>query len=146
MCFNRCCAEVELIKILKARYFRFLDTKQWMQWRNLFADDAVIGPLETGNPHSVKVNQSADEFVDAVSRSLADVTTVHHGHMPEIEIISDMNANGVWAMEDFLEYPAGAPIRRLHGYGYYHETYSRVEEGWKIQSMQITRIRVDLKR
>lgn len=33
--------EIEAIKQLKARYCRFLDTKQWDDWRALFTDDFV---------------------------------------------------------------------------------------------------------
>jgi 3-phenylpropionate/cinnamic acid dioxygenase small subunit len=32
-------ADIEQIRQLKARYFRFLDTKQWEAWRGLFTDD-----------------------------------------------------------------------------------------------------------
>lgn len=31
--------EIEAIKRLKARYCRYLDTKDWQAWRSLFADD-----------------------------------------------------------------------------------------------------------
>ena len=30
--------EIEQIKQTKARYFRFLDTKQWTDWRTCFTD------------------------------------------------------------------------------------------------------------
>jgi 3-phenylpropionate/cinnamic acid dioxygenase small subunit len=33
--------DVEQIKELKARYFRFFDTKQWDRWRGLFTDDCT---------------------------------------------------------------------------------------------------------
>ena len=33
--------EIEAIKQLKARYCRYLDTKQWDDWRTLFTDDFV---------------------------------------------------------------------------------------------------------
>ena len=35
---------------------------------------------------------------------LQDVVTVHHGHMPEIELTSPTTARGIWAMEDMLRY------------------------------------------
>jgi len=31
--------ELEQIKRTKARYFRFLDTKQWADWRTCFTED-----------------------------------------------------------------------------------------------------------
>ena len=71
------------------------------------------------------------------------VQTVHHGHMPEIEILSPTTARGVWAMEDRLRWESG-PVRSLHGYGHYHDTYEKGEEGWRITSTSLTRVRVDV--
>ena len=33
--------DIESIKQLKARYCRYLDTKDWDRWRDLFTDDFV---------------------------------------------------------------------------------------------------------
>jgi hypothetical protein len=46
------------------------------------------------------VAASADEFVAYVAKLLADTVTVHHGHMPEIELTSATTATGIWAMFD----------------------------------------------
>lgn len=137
-------SEIEALKQLKARYFRLMDTKQWGPYRDVFAEDAVIGPLDTGMPGAVAEKLSADEFISNAERSLADVTTVHHGHMPELELMSESSARGIWAMDDLLEFPEGASPRRLHGYGHYHETYTKADGAWRIQSMQITRLHVQL--
>jgi len=69
------------------------------------------------------------------------VITVHHGHMPEIELTSATTATGVWAMEDMLRWPDG---REMHGYGHYHETYEKVGGAWRIKSSKLTRLRTDL--
>jgi hypothetical protein len=71
------------------------------------------------------------------------VVTVHHGHMPEIEITSDDTATGIWAMEDKLRWPEGSPIGWMHGYGHYHETYERVDGAWRIKTLTLTRLRID---
>ena len=62
------------------------------------------------------------------------VTTVHHGHMPEIEITSPTTATGIWSMEDMLRWPEGSPIAAMHGYGHYHETYEKIDGQWRIAS------------
>jgi hypothetical protein len=72
--------EIEQIKQTKARYFRFLDTKQWTDWRTCFTDDLHFYLGQDQKP----IAASADEFVAYVSKLLADTVTVHHGHMPEI--------------------------------------------------------------
>ena len=130
----------EAIRQLKARYFRFVDTKHWEGMRELFAADAVIDTTGEG----AKALQNLDEFIAVLASMLADVVTVHHGHMPEIEITSPATATGIWAMEDQLWWPDGSPLRHLHGYGHYHETYVRVDGRWWISTMRLTRLRRDL--
>lgn len=138
---------IESIKQLKARYFRTLDTKDWTGFRAVFADDARIGPIDSGRPLSedrLVDEESADEFLVRVSSKMATVASAHRGHMPEIKILSATEACGVWAMEDLLVFPPGSPVGRLHGFGHYHETYVRGPDGWKIRSTRLTRIHVEL--
>jgi hypothetical protein len=40
--------EIESIKKLKALYCRYLDTKDWDRWRDLFTDDFVGDTTEAG--------------------------------------------------------------------------------------------------
>ena len=72
--------------------------------------------------------------------------TVHHGHMPEIEITSPTTARGIWAMQDFLRMPEGSPlgVKSLVGWGHYTETYERIEGEWKIKTLVLTRLRRDV--
>jgi len=133
---------VAAISTLKARYFRFLDTKDWESLRGVFAEDAVIDVTDD----SGATIGGAAKFVDALRSILADVDTVHHGHMPEIEITSPTTATGVWAMEDHLRWPAAGdePAAELHGFGHYHETYTRdAADAWHIATMSLTRLRRD---
>jgi hypothetical protein len=131
--------EIEAIKKLKARYFRLVDTKQWDEWRRLFAEDAVFhGAVEgaRGGP---------DPFVDYTRSHLEQAVTVHHGHMPEIELTSADTARGVWAMVDYVEFPSDGTTDALlqRGYGHYEEEYRKIAGEWKISSWRLTRIRVD---
>jgi uncharacterized protein (TIGR02246 family) len=130
--------DVEAIKRLKARYFRTMDTKDWAQMRDVFADDVVVDTTESGG----SVITGADEFMAFLRETLADVITVHHGHMPEIELTSATTATGIWALQDILEWPNGAA---LHGYGHYHETYVKAAGGWRIASTKLTRLHMDFK-
>jgi ketosteroid isomerase-like protein len=130
-------AEVEAIKELKARYFRTLDTKDWDAMRQVFTDDVVMDT--TASPGGAVVT-GADEFMVFLLGMIGDVITVHHGHMPEIELTSATTATGIWAMEDMLRWPDG---REMHGYGHYHETYERLQDGWRIKTLTLTRLRVD---
>ena len=91
-----------------------------------------------------RVTNSSSQFVDGLERILDGVTSVHHGHMPEIELVSPTEAVGVWAMEDLLWWPEGSPIRHLHGFGHYHERYTKVDDRWVISAMRLSRIRRDI--
>jgi SnoaL-like domain len=128
--------DIEAIKTLKARYFRLMDTKDWAGMRLVFTDDLLIDTTESGGG----LVSGADEFMTFLSATLADVVTVHHGHMPEIELTSPTTATGVWAMEDTLTWPDDSA---LHGYGHYHETYEKVGGEWRIKSSTLTRLRMD---
>jgi uncharacterized protein (TIGR02246 family) len=127
---------VEAIKQLKARYFRTMDTKDWAGMRQVFTDDVVMDTTASGGG----VITGADEFMAFLQGALADATTVHHGHMPEIEVTSPTTANGVWALQDVIIWPDG---NRLIGYGHYHERYRLVDDGWRIERSTLTRLHMD---
>ena len=130
--------DIEAIKQLKARYFRLMDVKDWDGMREVFADDVYIDTTDSGG----RVVQGADDFMAGLRSLLADVVTVHHGHMPEIELTSDTTATGIWALQDLLRWPDG---RELYGYGHYHEEYEKVDGRWRIKRMTLTRLRTDRK-
>lgn len=137
---------VEEIKQLKARYFRCMDTKDWEGFAEVFASDAVMDMTEeAGAPAGdlSHITRGAEAIASMAQAGMEGVQTVHHGHMPEIEILSPTTARGVWAMEDRLRWEAG-PVRSLHGYGHYHDTYEKGEAGWRIASTSLTRIRLDV--
>ncbi len=128
--------DVEAIKQLKARYFRTMDTKDWDGFLSVFVPDVIIDMTGEGGTRT----EGALDFVSTVRSSLEDAVTVHHGHMPEVTLTSPTTATGVWAMEDHLWWPEGSPIRHLHGYGHYHETYVKSEDGWRIASLALSRL------
>lgn len=134
------------IQALKARYFRCMDTKDWAGLEAVFAPDVEADFRESTSAYNPDLlTRGAALYVAGLAPMLEQVTTVHHGHMPEIEVLSPTAAKGVWAMEDKLWVHDGAPLpfRWLHGYGHYHETYAKIDGAWKIQSIRLTRLRVD---
>jgi hypothetical protein len=128
--------EIERLKQLKARYFRTMDTKDWAGMRAVFADDVVMDTTAAGG----NLITGADAFLEFLRPTLQDVITVHHGHMPELELISPDQANGVWALQDTLIWPDGT---RMVGYGHYHEMYQKIDGDWKIKSSVLTRLHID---
>lgn len=138
---------LDAIKQLKARYFRFMDTKNWNALPTVFAPDAQMDMRgETGDDSGlITGGANVAAFMRA---SVEFLVTVHHGHTPEIEFLSATSARGLWAMEDKLWKPEGSkstlPFNALHGYGHYHETYSKIGGEWLIQTTRLSRLRVDL--
>lgn len=139
--------EVESIKALKARYFRLVDTKQWQAWGNVFTIDGTLRVdqgVQTFDPPSEpesELIEGRDNIVEFASSNLAQHLSIHHGYMPEIEIVSDTQARGVWAMEDIIERDG----QHFHGYGHYHETYRKEAGVWRISSSHLTRMSLVLR-
>lgn len=132
---------IEDIKQLKARYFRCVDQKDWECWRNVFSPDFVY-QRPSG---AIRGGDGMIEFIKMVG--LSDrVKTVHHGHMPEIEILSPTTARGIWAANYLHHYPLGqpyettgkevaAPGKGNETFTYYYETYVKIDGKWFIQTM-----------
>ena len=132
---------IEDIRRLKARYFRCMDTKDWDGFRDVFATDGEMDMrAEAGEGGLVRGAQAIADFVRGV---VDPVQTVHHGHMPEIDVTSPTTATGIWAMEDLLRWPPGGPVSGMHGWGHYHETYVKRDGDWLIHTLTLTRLRVD---
>ncbi len=128
--------DLESIRQLKARYFRFMDTKDWEGLASVFTSDVHIDMVSEGGG----VTDSVEDYLPFLISQIGEVTTVHHGHMSEIEFDGPDRAHGIWAMEDELWWPDGSPLRHLHGYGHYHEQYRLEPQGWRISSMTLTRL------
>ena len=135
---------IEEIGRLKASYFRCLDTNDWACIETLFAPDGtavynVEGSGDLGTPDNPVTGPA--NIAAFIQNGVEHLTTVHHGHMPEIEITSPTTATGIWAMMDILQIPDGE--NTLVGWGHYHETYERIDGRWRIKSLRLTRLRVD---
>jgi hypothetical protein len=128
--------DLEEIRQLKARYFRLMDTKDWDGLAEVFTEDVVIDVSAEG----AGVVRTVAEYMPFLRSAIESVVTVHHGHMPEIELTSPTTARGIWAMEDELWWPEGSPISYVHGYGHYHETYEKTNKGWRIKTLKLTRL------
>jgi hypothetical protein len=127
----------EAIKETKARYFRYLDTKQWQLLRSLFTDDARLQATHAEW-------DDMDQWIHDLAEMLGPARTVHQGHMPEITFTGADTARVIWAMHDFVEFPEVVDGRRgFVGFGHYEEEYRRTSDGWKITFLRLTRLRLD---
>lgn len=129
-------ADREAIREVKARYCRLIDTKQWEQWRLVFADDARI-------ERASRDWTDADGLVADIARRFADAVTVHQVSSPEIVFSGPDSAQVIWAMFDQIERVVDGDRTGMVGYGHYEETYRRVDGEWKIAFLRLARLRAD---
>ena len=131
---SRVLLDIEAIRNLKARYFRAMDTKDWDTLADCFTEDLLADFREGPG----MLAQGRDNYMGQISEILADAVTVHHGHMPEIEIIDAENATGIWAMEDLVFLPGLS----IQGWSHYHERYRKEGDTWRIAEIKLTRLRL----
>jgi hypothetical protein len=131
-------ADVAAIQATKAKYFYFLDTKQWDLLRTVFTEDVDFDSAREGEYFF----DGREGFIAYVTANLTESVTIHHGHMPIIDFVGPDEATAIWAMQDYVEVFASG--RKFVGYGHYHERYRRVGDDWKICAWKITRLRVDV--
>jgi NADPH:quinone reductase-like Zn-dependent oxidoreductase len=135
-------AAIEEIKALRARFARCMDTKQWLQMQDTIADDCEFDARDGATVTELWIG--AEDIVANIRRSLNAAVSVHHAHMPEIEITSPTTAKGIWAMQDLLRFP-GVPRVELIGSGHYIEGYEKQADGkWRLKTYQLTRLVVDI--
>ena len=133
--------EIEAIHLLKARYWRYFDTKNWEAWLDLFLPDATLkadhATIWEDEIETLVLN-GRDEMAGFLIPRSALRKTVHHGHSPEIEFQSETEATGIWAMEDILEYADFI----THGHGHYYESYKKLNGEWRISTLHLKRLRL----
>ena len=142
--------DIEQIRQLKARYFRFMDGKDWAGYRSVFTEDVLFdvrGGMEATRPGADYPDPpitGADAAVAFIRDGLRDLASAHQGFLPEIALTGPDSARGIWAMTDVLRAGDGAPFRTVRGYGHYHEEYRRIDGEWKIAKLRLTRLLVDV--
>jgi hypothetical protein len=128
-------ADIEVIKTLKARYFRLMDSKNWAEFGNVFSRDAVLRGGDTEI-----VGRAA--IVDFVSTTSDGVRSAHQGFLPEIEILGAGQARGIWAMSDYFEVRGTEPPVGFSGFGHYEDRYAKEEGTWRISASRLTRLKI----
>jgi hypothetical protein len=136
-------SDLHELELLKARYCRFVDTKQWDAWRGLFADDARVQISAEGDTMAI------DPFAETISALMDGIRTVHQCTLPELELTGPDSARGVWAFR--YEHEWGDRAVKLpwnvlpgqHGfvaYGHYEEEYVRRDGEWRIAFLAATQL------
>jgi len=143
---------LEAIRQLKSRYFRYVDTKRWDRFGELFCEDAVLHvPVNRAEPLRGRA-----AIVERVRRGLSEMITIHHGHAPEIELLGANRARAIWPMYDRLTSvttelsadpaaPGFGP--RYEGAGHYVEQYARGDDArWRFAQIELRRLHLEIER
>lgn len=128
----RALLDLEALRALKVSYCRTLDAEDWDGFRALFVGGPDFDP---------------DAFVARVVKhhTDAEVVTVHQVFTPQHELTGADSAEGVWPMEDYVDriWRDNGTREAFRGYGYYVESYRRVDGAWRIAGTRLERLRVD---
>ena len=129
-------SDLEDIRTVKHRYYRGIDTADEALLGTLFTDD--ISVEYRGGDYLVRLT-GRETMLDFLMNSFhADSVAMHQGHMPELKLISDDEAEGLWYLEDLYidlerkEVTTGTAI--------YRDRYRREGDTWKISHTEYDRI------
>ena len=126
---------IELIKQLKARYFRFLDTGNFLGLETVFTADATAHFKGADYEFDLV---GWDELAAFYRKSFTSKTFgMHNGHHPEISVTGD-DATGIWYLQDtFIELNHNVTVM---GSALYHDSYRKVDGDWKISATGYERL------
>ena len=129
------------IQVLKAQYFRFMDTKQWDEFRDLFTADMQLfiedapsrNPMPATFPSRGRAARAPDRRQGGRSRSTKATCRRSPSSTP-----TTRPASGPCSTGSTNPGRGGA----WQGYGHYHERYTRGTDGkWRIAEVRFTRLR-----
>lgn len=123
-------ADIEAVKQVKYRYLRALDTKRWDEFADTLADD-VVGDYGSSVGEEHHFTNRVD-LVNYMRKSLGPaVITEHRVTHPEITVSGD-EASATWYLQDRV---IVADFNfMLIGAAFYHDSYRRTDDGWKISA------------
>jgi hypothetical protein len=131
--------DIEQVRRAKARYARFLDTKDWDGFAGLFEPNVRVRMFDPAG-NTIVSHDDRDSFVEAARVGLEGGQSIHQMHNDEIDRVSENEISAIWSMEDMIIFrPGSAGPGRMHGYGHYHELWRRGPDGWRIARLELRR-------
>ena len=120
--------EIEQIKRLKHKYFRALDTNNWELMAECLTEDCTAR-YDSGK-YSYDNRQAILDFLSKFMDGPKQLT-LHQGHHPEIEILSETEATGIWYLQDMVINLENNTT--LRGAGFYEDRYTKAGGQWCIK-------------
>ncbi len=128
--------DIEAIKQLKHAYFRCIDTANMDELGTLFHEDVLVHFI--GGTYEWKL-EGRDAYLGNIGMSFSNKSIGHHnGHHPEIQMISETEATGIWYLADnmwILQHNAFTT-----GTALYWDRYLKVDGRWVIRETRYERL------
>ncbi|MBZ9891508.1 nuclear transport factor 2 family protein [Mesorhizobium sp. BR1-1-3] len=132
--------DIEQVRRAKARYCRFVDTRDLEQFASLLEPTVEVRVFSTEG-ELIASFDDRESYMDAMRSYIQGSHSIHQLHNDEIDQISQTEITAIWSMEDVLVFPgaaAGLPAR-IKGYGHYHELWRLGPYGWRLARMTLRR-------
>jgi len=128
--------DIEAIRRLKHAYFRCVDTANLEELAGLLHEDVTVHFVGGSYEWSLR---GRNAFVEAIGQAFHRRTIgQHNGHTPEIQILGESEATGIWYLADHMwQLDSGAHTR---GTALYHDRYLKVDGRWLILESRYRRI------
>ncbi len=129
-------SDLEDIRTLKHRYFRGIDTADLALLGTLFTPDLTVD--YRGGTYRVRL-EGRDNMLEFLANSFhSGAVAMHHGHMPEITLTGENDAEGIWYLEDiFIDVERSS---HTIGSAIYRDVYRREDGAWKIARTEYDRV------
>lgn len=121
--------DMEAIRQLKYAYFRCIDTANLDELATLFHDDVRVHFKGGGYEWDLR---GKDQYIASVGAAFSKHAVGHHnGHHPEIQMLSDTEATGIWYLADNMWilnhnfFTTGSAL--------YWDRYEKVDGRWLIR-------------
>ncbi len=128
--------DMEAIRQLKYAYFRCIDTANMEELATLFHEDVHVH--FKGGSYEWKLS-GRDEYISNVGQAFNSRAVGHHnGHHPEIQVLSDTEATGIWYLADnmwILDHRFFTT-----GTALYWDRYQKVDGRWLILETRYERV------
>ncbi len=128
--------DIEAIRQVKHAYFRCIDTANFEELAELFHEDVLVHFV--GGNYEWKL-RGKEEYLNAVKGAFTREAVGHHnGHHPEIQILSETEATGIWYLADnmwvmnYNFFTTGTAV--------YWDRYLKVGGRWTIAETRYERI------
>ena len=121
--------DIELIRRLKYRYWRAIDMGHIDEVRDLLTEDVRVDFV--GGSYRWQM-EGRETFLAALGQSFsAQAISVHTGHHPEIDVLTDTTATGIWYLTDMFIHLNENLL--TDGSALYRDEYVKIDGVWRIK-------------